>query len=269
MKKLKAQIDREILSETLTDSSLPSLLKVDNHQLEQKLTTPPTLEVIGEVSITDYSQFFMEYQMTVAPKIRISSKEASIFLMMLNVRSVLLGVDHTSYLLTEWLYSFLLKSGSLETCEYPQEKGKQSLMLAELILVAIRGSWLSLDEREKLPEEVIEAIISTGWLPNEHTIASWSQFYGLRRFFKVRTVRLDSFQERESNSERYDSYTRGYGEGGKLSRVLKTPLSFELDGDDSEKPPVDFSLTEVSNYNQILTQIERWKTKKKTIGWEI
>jgi hypothetical protein len=123
---------------------------------------------------------------------------------------------------------------------------------------------LSLEGRENLPEEIRKDLFQSGWLPTDRTISSWKPTYSIRKYFEARTVLLDAFLENERNSERYSSYTKGYGEGGKLSRILKTPHSFELDGsaEREEKPP-EYSLLELSTYSAILSSIEKWKTNNK------
>jgi hypothetical protein len=230
--------------------------------LEQKLSPPPTLEVRGEVSSSELSVLFMEYQMTIQPKVELTGKDASILLMICNVSAVSEGIDFTLYLTLEYLYLYLLK-GYKKPLEYPFEKGKQSLLIAELILVATRGLWLSLGEREHLPQKVRQGIIDTGWLPNKSTLLSWMQYRSPQKYFKVRTVRLDSFLENERNSERYSSYTKGYGEGGKLSRVQRTPFSAELDGDSSERETFSFSLIEINQYNYLLNLVEEFRKPKE------
>lgn len=66
-------------------------------------------------------------------------------------------------------------------------------------------------------------------------------FYSLKehwdwsRIVIVRIVPVDSqFLERNDRTERYNSYTRGYGEGSSRARIGKTPVSSELDGEDSD-----------------------------------
>lgn len=253
---------KKVLREDSEISWPPPQEKEETLNLEQSRTAPPTLDFKGEVT-SELSQFFMEYQMTVQIQRQISRKEASILLSVCNYEATYSGVDVSLYFVMEWLFNFLLKSGSKEPIEYPEEKGKQTLMICELILTAIRGTWLSLSEREQLPEEIIVSLHKTGWLPSSQTYGSWSNYHSPKLFFRMRAVRLDTFNERESNSERYSSYCKGYGEGGSLARVQRTPFSFELDGDETQEPSFRFNLIESSKYNQILTQIEKWKSIKK------
>lgn len=231
---------------------------------EHQQPPTPTLEVRGEFATRKPSEFFMEYQMTVQTTIEnLTTKQASILLMVCNVRAVQEGVDHSLYLVMEFLYTFLLRS-KLSPMEYKEEKGKQTLLVCNLILQVIRGTWLSLEERERLPQEVVDQITQTGWLPTKQTFKSWETYYEVRKFFRVRTVPLDTFMNPERNSERYSSYCKGYGEGGSLARVQKTPFSAELDGEsggnDSE---IRLSLLEITHYNQILNTIEKWRNQPK------
>lgn len=253
---------KKILREDSETSWPPPQEEEETLNLEQSRTAPPTLDFKGEAT-SELSQFFMEYQMTVQIQRQISRKEASILLSVCNYEAVHFGVDFSLYFVMEWLFNFLLKSGSREPLEYQEEKGKQTLLICELILIGIRGLWLSLEGREELPMEIRKEILLSKWLPSKQTYGSWSNYHSPRLYFKMRAVRLDIYNERESNSERYSSYCKGYGEGGSLARVQRTPFSFELDGDDTKEPSFSFSLIESSKYNQILTQIEKWKSIKK------
>jgi len=248
----------------ITRNSKPPPQEDRGSEFEQQETPSPTLEFRTEIADGSLSTFFMEYQMTVQPTVRnLTSKEASILLSMAVAEAIVIGVDISSYFIMEWLFNFLLKYSSIDPTEYPYEKGRQTLLLAELTLTAIRGLWLSLGEREQLPEEVVKAINSSGWLPKPQTYQSWKSHYSLQKYFRGRAVRLDSFQERERNSQRYSSYTKGYGEGGSLARKQKTPFSAELDGDDSERNFYEFSLLEIAEYNHILLTIEKWRSIKR------
>jgi hypothetical protein len=248
--------------ENLSDDP-PSSLEEEVLIFEQSFASPPTLEFRGEIDLNN-SHILMEYQMTVQPKVKLSGKEASILLMALVTEAVQEGIDFTGYLTMEWLYFFLTKGGTLEVTAVQIEKARKTVMLSELILIVCRATWLNLSEREQLPLEVKQKIISTGWLPDKRTLGSWNPIYQVRKYFEARAVRLDTFLETERNSERYSSYTKGYGEGGKLSRRLKTPHSFELDGDSEERPEsVRYNLTELATYSDILTSIEVWKNRNK------
>jgi len=244
------------LETSLSTISDPSQDKKENQELAHPL--PPTLEpFMVEVTDRSFTHILQEYQMTVQPKVQLKQKDASLLLAVCNYEALVYGVDITLYLTMEWLFNFLLK-GYKEPLEYPYEKGKQGLLLTELILMEIRGLWLSMEGREAIPLDLQDLIFSTGWVPSKSTYASWSQYHSPRKYFKVRAVRLDTFLENERNYERYSSYTKGYGEGGKLSRVQRTPFSSELDGEvPGEDSKWNFSLLEVSKYNDILTQIEK------------
>jgi hypothetical protein len=256
-KKLKLQSHSDLYP-------LPPPQKEGASDFEQQVAPPPTLDFRTEISDGSLSTFFMEYQMTVQPTIRLTQKEASMLLMMEVVKATALGVDIASYFVMEWLFNYLTRYNSEDPVDYKIEKGRQTLLLAHLILLVVRGSWLNFVDREELPEEVVKDIASTGWLPSEQTLSSWKSTYDVQKYFVGRAVRLDSFQERETNSQRYSGYCKGYGEGGHLARKQKTPFSSELDGDFTVRDDWEFSLLETQQYSQIFLTIERWKKKQKT-----
>lgn len=254
---------RKTLEQDPISDDPPSSLEEEVLISEQSFASPPTLEFRGEIELNNF-HILMEYQMTVQPKVKLSGKEASILLMALVTESVLLGIDFTGYLTMEYLYFYLTKSGTIDASAIAIERARKTVMLSELVLIVCRATWLNLSEREQLPREVSERIISTGWLPDSRTLKSWEPIYKVQKYFEARAVRLDTFLETERNSERYSSYTKGYGEGGKLSRRLKTPHSFELDGEsEKESDLVRYNLTELATYSDILTSIEKWKNRNK------
>lgn len=53
------------------------------------------------------------------------------------------------------------------------------------------------------------------------------------RFLEVKAVLVDVFMNRSGSSSRYSSYTKGYGESHRSPRRQKTPVSYELDGEET------------------------------------
>jgi len=259
MSNLEVSLSKKKLSRS---SSSPSP-RSEGLFTEQSFTAPPILEYRGEITTENLSQFSMEFQMTIQPSVeQLTKKQASMLLSILNWEVLRDGVGFTEYLAMEFLFNFLLRS--ISPIEERFERTRKSLMISELILSSIQGNWISLGEREKVSQEVLDEITSTNWLPSERTVDSWKGHFNVQKFLKVRIVRLDSFEKSERNSVRYSSYTKGYGEGGKLSTVKKTPYSYELDGDDTEREPIRFNLIELSKYGHILAQIEKRKKIKRS-----
>jgi len=71
---------------------------------------------------------------------------------------------------------------------------------------------------------------------NPRVYDSLKEHWHWSRIVSVKIVPVNSrFLERNDRTEKYDSYTRGYGEGSSRARIGKTPVSTELDGEKSEK----------------------------------
>jgi len=135
-------------------------------------------------------------------------------------------------------------------------------MLLSVVLSWTYGDWLDLVAREPIPAHV-SASIPQEWLPVPRTYQSWKQTYDVRKFFKVRIVPLNTLIEnRTSNTERYSSYTKGYGNGGHRSPTLKTPYSSELDGESTDRDPPEIPLTDFNSLNTLLISIEKAKAQK-------
>jgi len=244
------------------ESSLPEsfsfLPEGKENLVEQHVTSLPLLG-IGKWREGDTSQFIYSFHWTVRFKvIEMTKKKAAILLKILSVGLLSSGVDFSGYIAVEFLTAYL-KSGKLSSLDIVEEKDRQACLLGELILCSVRGDWISLGERIKIPPSVIQEIINTGWLPDKRTFGSWKAYYNVRSFIEIHTVPLENYNERDTSTIRYNSYTKGYGNGGHISRLQKTPYTSELDGEDVERESPGYSLEEIDTYNRILLQIERMK----------
>lgn len=228
---------------------------------------PPTLKLLGYVTeASDISSTLMEFHMTIRPKVsELIPKAASLLLAVANWRAVHGGVDFTLYMAMEYLYSKLRKSG-WDTLWIREEKVRQTVLLAELILATLRGTWLNFAEREELPDDLKDEIVATGWLVNERTMHSWKQHWVLERYLEVKIVPVENILKRDklSSAERYTAYTRGYGQDGNAPSPGKTRPSAELDGEPiTDKPPPSFTLQEFDTYVNIINSIESAKAAKR------
>jgi len=181
--------------------------------------------------------------------------------MCLIVRSLSTGVDISMYLSLEYLLTLLVRNGHRPE-EVKDEKERKTVMLAELILTFVRGNWITLSDREKLPKELVQKIIDTGWLPNNQTLGSWKQYYVPEKFLEFRIVPLETLMDRNDKTEPYSSYTKGYGNGGQRSRTTKTRYSSELDGEDFEDH-IKIPLEDFETFTSILAMLEQAKAERR------
>lgn len=228
----------------------------------QDRSVRPTLKLLAYVTPSDSVESISEFHMTVRLKVsKISPREASMLLTICNVRACRVGVDFTLYLAMEYLQNFLRKTGT-DVLYVKEERIRSTLLVSELILTAVRGSWFTLADYEKLPSEVVAKIEATGWLPSERTIISWKQHWDLEKYLQIRIVPVEHFLERQpSTAERYSSYTRGYGQDGNPPAPHKTKEEPE-DGNSDPDPP-SISLLEFESYVDILSSIEINKAQKR------
>lgn len=225
---------------------------------------PPTLKLVGWVRESDPVLLTKEFQMTIRANVtNLTSREASILLMVCNVQALSEGLDVTLYLSIEFLYALLTRSGSLRPEDIKEERVRQTCLLSDLIMSTFRGEWTQMGERVRiLDEEVLRAISASGWLPDKRTYHSWLTHWQPSKWLSVRIVPLDIFLERSGMSEPYSSYCKGYGEGTSPG-PKKTPYDYELDGEEYAEPkPPEFNLLEVKAYQQILNSLEANRTKR-------
>lgn len=198
--------------------------------------------------------------------IEMNKRKAAILLKVLMYDFLAHGLDLSGYIAAEFLVHYIM-GGKLDPLEIYDERDRQAALLGNLILASIRGTWMSLDERIKLPPTVIQGILDSGWMPDKRTWSSWKQFYNVRSFIEILTVPLEQYNEREIDTSRYNSYTKGYGNGGHISRVQKTPIDPEIDGESTDRDPPVFRLQEIDTYNQLLLLVEKAKSQR-TFGSE-
>jgi hypothetical protein len=239
---------------------------VDKSKQDAGVNLVPTLALVGlTIKLDDIRSITSEYQMTVRSKYsELSLRQISMLLSVSNYRAVHEGVDFSLYMVMEHLYSILWKNGH-DPIEVANERVRKTLVLSDVILSYIRGNWLNLSDRERLPDTIREEIISLSWLPTERTMASWSDVWNLERFFEIKTVPLDIHWHRSKyqTAERYSGYTKGYGNDGSPASPGKTKPTRELDGDDTEKPPPQLSLQEFEDYQNAIRLIEYAKAHRK------
>lgn len=241
----------------------PTMTKLNR---SQEQTSLPTLKLLAYVSEADeLSSNSMEFHMTISTRITsMSPKQASMLLSVCCFRAVHIGIDFTLYLAMEFLYNTLWKSGH-DPLETQSDKIRKTLLLSDVILGSVRGDWTTMNEYEKLPDEVIDKILTLEWLPSDRTFNSWRKHWDLEKYLKVKIVPVESLLNRNkySTAERYSGYTRGYGNDGSPASPGKTKPSAELDGDYSEKPPPQLSLQEFEEYQTVIQLIEYSRARRR------
>lgn len=232
---------------------------------EQTTRTPPTLHISLSVRQQGVETVQKESMMTIRTKVTsLSTREASMLLMVCNVLALQNGLDISLYMSIEWLYSYLTRSGSIPPEEIQNEKVRQTCLLSDLILGNFRGQWIDMEERVRLIDrQVVETILESGWMPDKRTINSWLQVWEPSKWLEFRIVPLELLLERSNNSEPYDSYCRGYGEGSSRKRE-KTPYSSELDGEktDDATRAIEVNILEAEAYRKIHIALERRRSQR-------
>ena len=233
-------------------------------QSEQHMTPAPRVSGLLVVKgMDDKFHYSHQYHWTVRKRVtEMTSRTAAILLKVWIVEAILNGISFTDYLGLEYLVSYVL-GGKTSFLEIRDEKDRQAVMLGELLLSSVRGDWFQLGEAYKLPPQIQMEMIQTGWLPTKRTWASWKSYHEPWKFLEVLAVPLDTYDERDKSTTRYSGYTKHYGNGGHISRTLKTPYDSELDGESTDREPPEFSLQEIDKYNHILLSLEREKRLRK------
>jgi len=234
--------------------------------LQSEQTVSPDPRVAGVLivkGLDDKFHYSKEYHWTVRKRVTtMTTKSASILLKVWIVRCLIDGVSLTDYLGLEYLVSYVLGSKS-DPLEIRDEKDRQAVLLGILFISALKGDWLTMGTSVQVTPAIKQEIISLGWLPTKRTWGSWKAYHEPWLFLEILAVPLEYYDERDHSTVRYSSYTKHYGNGGHISRTLKTPYDSELDGESTDRDPPEFSLQEIEQYNHILLSIEREKLQKR------
>jgi hypothetical protein len=235
----------------------------------QEVSVRPTLYINAQVSEQDIGFFFTEFHMTIVSRIsNLTQKQASMLLSIANCRAIIHGVDISLYLSMKYLYELLVRSGHSPE-EIKNHNVQRTVLIAELLLSSINGEWHNLRSYEKIPQQVVDSISSTDWLPSERTLNSWKQHWDLEKYLAVRIVHVEQFQNRNSQSlaERYSGYTKGYGQDGNTPAPGKTRPSPELDGEDVKDsdiwPETSVPIDDLNDYLTISNLILKMKQQKR------
>lgn len=239
---------------------------VDLSEQDESVRTT-TLSVLGWVAERSVSDISLEFQMTIQAKVeRLSSRQATMLLTVLNLQATASGVDVSLYMSLLYLRTLLVRSGS-DPLSLKEENQRRAVLIADLILTWLHGDWINLSDRELLPEDVVSEIYNLGWFPSKRTVMSWKSYWDPRKFLQLRIVPLDLFMDRNSNTEPYSGYCKGYGQDGFTARIQKTPFSSELDGEEAPEQEVEI-LQELGALQHVLLSVEKAKSLKRQERWD-
>lgn len=222
----------------------------------------PPISALGGTEGRESSSLSCEVHLTVRTKVELSRRSVGLLLENYLIRVSREGFDLYSYLLIDWMSSYL--RGSHQSDEIKVDKERLVIRLSEILLLSFGKSDLPLGEKFTVEKEVAE-VINSFLDPSGRLFASRRIFWQLEKFLEVRSVLVTSVYEREKNSStRYSSYCKGYGESSRMGRRKKTAPSFELDGSTEEiKIGSEFSsLLNIQRYLRLNLLEIRLKVKK-------
>lgn len=201
--------------------------------------SPPTLSVEGAEKY--YGAISFDVQVTVRSKIHLTRKQLCMLSGLALSEVAEKGLGLSDWMILEYLYSSLLGNKQ----NYFERKDPKEFELALILkIVLLGGTWMSLEEKKILPEDIQTLILASYFVPKGRTKQSWLQSWNPRKFLEIRAVPLEVVLERSKNTVRYSSYCKGYGESSRMGRRQKTRPSAELDGEE-----VDLEKEKMINLN--------------------
>jgi hypothetical protein len=142
------------------------------------------------------------------------------------------------------------KSSALEIRE---ERERTACAVALLILRDLEQENWTYGGRVQVSDRTRQILLQTeGLVITIRQYGSIKSARNLKKFITVRAEPLESsILKRQENSQRYESYCKGYGESsGFALRKMRTRQSTELDGETEDKP-LKFSLKNLPKYFQL------------------
>lgn len=224
--------------------------------------SPPVLAVEGA------EQYPLVYSNDVHLTIRLKVQEVTRKQITLLAGQSLYEVLHFGLTLGDWmvlefLYSYLLGSKSDSTFLYNYKEVELALLLK---VVLISGTWLGLEEKVQLPEDIKFLLTSSKWVPSSRTYSSRKDLFRLSKYLQVRIVPVNDLIDRSKGNVRYSSYCKGYGESSHMGRRQKTRPSAELDGvpvDLEKETSTKVPLNQIGRVLQIELLELKYSHKKK------
>lgn len=209
-------------------SSQPTLI-LEGSEASARLPwdySPPTLGVKG----AELTQFVYSLDVNLTIRLLVSEfsrKQATLLVGQALFEVAQEGLSIGDWMILEFLYSYLLGSKS----EPLVLKNPKELELALLLkIVLISGTFMGLEGRKELPEDIRSLVLGSKWVPSRRTWSSRKDLYRMNKFIEVRIVPIDNLIERTKGNIRYSSYCKGYGESSHMGRRQKLRPSPESDG---------------------------------------
>lgn len=177
-----------------------------------------------------------EYHLTVRTKVELSRREASLLLDVLNYQVAHFGTNFVQHFAMTDLYFRVLGKARLAR-DIKDEHIRLTLTVTETILRDINRqmkSELGLEGTYRISEVLVRRLSSVGALMSQRTYRSRYVHWRPEAILIVRSVPVDiQMLERDTSSEPYSGYCKGYGESHPSAHRVRTRPSFELDGDET------------------------------------
>lgn len=210
----------------------------------------PTLAITGS---EEYSRTIStEVQLTIRSKVQFTRKQLCMLSGIALSEVAENGLNVSDWMVLEWLYSTLL-GNKLNPYERKDHKEFELSLLLKVVLLG--GTWLGLEGKIQLPEDIKYLILTSKLVPKGRVKASWRTHWNIKNYIEFRIVPLDLLLERSKDTSPYSSYCKGYGESSRMGRRQKTRPSMELDGEDVDLEKDKTMSLDFSNLTHILTAV--------------
>jgi len=223
--------------------------------------SPPTLAVEGVEKFQLIQS--LDVNLTIQLKVtEITRKQITLLAGQCLYEVLTEGVSLGDWMVLEFLYSYLLgpKTDVLFI------NNQKEIEIAYLLKIVLKSTtWLGLEGKVQLPQDVQDILRESRWVPNKRTFQSRKEMFRLSKFLRVRIVPVDDLLERSRGTIRYSSYCKGYGESSRMGRCQRTRPSAELDGEavDLEKENlIKFSLLEIERLLRLVQLEIKYSSKR-------
>lgn len=197
------------------------------------VSTVPSTDPNSKGGVSELNSLLSsDYHLTVQLRVSLTRRQVSLLLGVLCYQAVHYGVNFALYLSLLHLNEILI-GNKVRASQIKDRYERLSVELSQVIIRDLAGKDLFLHELVRLSEKTRVLILHSRTLMTKDTYRSRFNYWRPENFLRLKTVPVDVIIERSGNSVRYTSYCKGYGEGTGTARRSKTPISFELDGEET------------------------------------
>lgn len=211
------------------DSNLDDVRDIGSHDVTLDHNRSECLKNPTEMNEVLSNEYYLTAQV---PNSQLSQRDLSLLLEVLCYQCINFGANFSMFLALSELY-FRVKGNSKTSEEILDSKIRLTVSVSEILLGALSGQDFSLYSGEFIHVKPEIRKLLSEYVMSKRTYGSRFRTYRPEKLIRIKAVPVATLINRPPfRTERFSSYTKGYGESHESSRMKRTKPSEELDGSD-------------------------------------